>query len=151
MASDSTSSTTGRIRTSSPIRRSKRAPLSVALAVALSSAAVIAGCGSSSAGHAKTASHPAVHKETYAEIVSAVDSCRQGISVGTWLSKADKESLYKVCDNGLKRGLTEIKGYAHEVCNEVAFTSPAKTAAEKARIYAACDAGAEAKTASIHP
>jgi hypothetical protein len=71
------------------------------------------------------------------------------VDTGTWLPPSSRKPLYQVCENGLRRGLTEIRAYALEVCSEVVFTSPAKTEAEKARLQAACYDPTKLKTAKI--
>lgn len=83
------------------------------------------------------------------DIVAAVAACRHGVDLGTWLPKDSKAQLYAGCDQGLRRGLTEIRAFGLEVCSEVAFTSPAKTDAERSRVFSACYAGTKQKTAMI--
>jgi hypothetical protein len=71
------------------------------------------------------------------------------MNTGAWLPSSSKHSLYVICENGLGQGLTEIRTYALEVCNEVAFTAPGKTEAEKARVQATCYDPTKLKTAKI--
>lgn len=132
----------------------------VALVVVLLAGVLLSGCAgsakhsssdpSSSAG----SSRPGVpvgrsRHETRGDIVAAVASCKRGVDTGSWLPTASKVQLYAVCENGLHRGLTEIRQYALEVCNEVVFTSPAKDEAERARVLAACYTETKQKTAKI--
>jgi predicted RecB family endonuclease len=113
----------------------------------------LAGCGGSSAHHSgsaaagsgTTTSKPIIH-ETHADIVAAVAACRGGVNIANWLPQASKEDLYVICNKGLRRGLTEVIQYGEEVCAEVAYTSPAKSAAEKAHVYSECYAGTKLKT-----
>ena len=81
--------------------------------------------------------------------MAAVASCKRGVDTGSWLSKTSKAQLYAICEGGLRRGLTEIRHYALEVCNEVVFTSPAKDKAERARVLAACYTETKQKTSKI--
>jgi hypothetical protein len=130
------------------------------LVVLLLLSAPAAGCGGASkassanassaspSSHTQTTTERTAH-ETRQDIVAAVAACRQGVDTGSWLPKASKTQLYASCDQGLRRGLTEIRAFGLEVCNEVAFTSPAKTAAERTRVFAACYAGTKQKTAMI--
>lgn len=103
---------------------------------------------STSSSHTQTTTERTAH-ETRQDIVAAVAACRQGVDIGTWLPKASRDQLYVSCDQGLQRGLTEIRLYGLEVCKEVSFTSPAKTEAERTRIFTACYAGTKQKTAMI--
>jgi len=87
-----------------------------------------------------------IEKETYADIVAAVEACRNGVDKASWLSEQNKEALHETCNKGLRRGLTEIRTYGLEVCSEVSYTSPAKTASEKARVLDECYAETKLKT-----
>jgi hypothetical protein len=135
----------------SPLEGSYRAPL--ALLFALLFGVWLPGCGGSGAHHTRAATNPAdklspipiVH-ETRADVVAAVAACRAGVDKAHWLSQGSKEDLHRTCDYGLRRGLTEIKRYGQEACKEVVYTSPAKSAAEKARIFATCYAGTKLRT-----
>jgi hypothetical protein len=69
--------------------------------------------------------------------------------MGSWLPNDSKLQLYANCERGLRRGLTEIKQYGLEVCREVAYTSPAKTDAARARVFDGCYAGIKARTAMV--
>jgi hypothetical protein len=97
------------------------------------------------ASGAKLSPIPIVH-ETHADIVAAVAACRAGVETAHWLSPANKEELHKTCNHGLNRGLTEVKQYGREVCTEVAYTSPAKTRAERSRVFNTCYAGTKLRT-----
>jgi hypothetical protein len=108
----------------------------------------ITGSGSSASRRPVVATGRSRH-ETRADIVAAVASCRRGVNTGSWLPSASKTQLYAICENGLHRGLTEIRQYSLEVCNEVVFTSPAKDEAERARVLAACYTETKQKTAKI--
>jgi len=131
--------------------------LIVLIAGVLLAGVLLIGCSGSSGHRSSAASNgtsasrpkPVVY-ETYADIVAAVTACRQGVDTATWLSDVNKEQLYELCNKGLRRGLTEVKQYGLEACTEVTYTSPAKTAAEKSRVFAACYAGTKEKTAIIH-
>jgi hypothetical protein len=130
-----------------------------ALAVLLLAGALLPGCGGT--GERRTVSHvqrtDVSHEqhltrtagETRRDIIAAVAACKRGVDLGTWLPKSSKAQLYTSCARGLKRGLTELRVYGLEVCSEVAFTSPAKNSAERARIFASCYAGTKEKTAMI--
>lgn len=130
-----------------------------ALIVALLVGVLLPGCGSgahrsstsSSAAPSSTgANKPArTAGETRRDIIAAVAACKQGADMGTWLPKASKAQLYASCERGLRRGLTELRVYGLEVCSEVAFTSPAKTDAERAQVFTRCYAGTKQKTAMI--
>jgi hypothetical protein len=120
---------------------------------ALLVAATLAGCGGAG-GHGarrtttsaeKLSPIPIVH-ETHADIVAAVAACRAGVETAHWLSPANKEELHQTCNHGLSRGLTEVKQYGREVCTEVAYTSPAKTAAQRTHVFDACYAGTKLRT-----
>jgi hypothetical protein len=123
----------------------------------------LAGCGGSSEVPSATSARPSTtsftpkvipgrsRRETRADIVAAVASCKHGVDMGTWLPGSSKTPLYKTCEQGLKRGLTEIRLYALETCNEVAFTSSAKSDADKARIFEACYQPSKLATKKIEP
>jgi hypothetical protein len=110
----------------------------------------LTGCGDSSKASSAASTRPSTTRstpspepgrsrhETRADIVAAVATCKHGIDTGTWLPGSSKTPLYKTCEQGLKRGLTEIRLYALETCNEVAFTSAAKSEAEKHRVFETC-------------
>jgi hypothetical protein len=129
----------------------------IAAALLLGYALTAAGCGGSgaqpAAGTKTAAKHPspAAHEknESRAVIVAAVNACKGGVDMATWLSKKSKAQMYANCENGLRRGLTEIRWYGLEVCSEVAFTSPAKTDAERQQLAARCYQGTKEKTAMI--
>jgi hypothetical protein len=126
----------------------------IAAVLLLGSVLTAAGCGGSGAqpsAGAKKSSPPAHHEkhETRAVIVAAVNACKGGVDMATWLSKESKAQMYANCENGLRRGLTEIRWYGLEVCSEVAFTSPAKTDAERKQLAARCYQGTKEKTAMI--
>jgi hypothetical protein len=114
----------------------------------------LAGCGSSAehstATAAKQTQASSTRGETRADIVAAVEACKRGVSMGSWLPPESKRQLYTRCELGLKRGLTEIRAYGLEVCHEVAFTSPAKAEAEHTRVFDSCYAGVKATTALVH-
>lgn len=116
--------------------------------------ALLSGCGSQDRGSTKSSSVArtglaAGHPESRRAIVAAAAACRQGVDTASWMSQADKQRLYEVCNYGLRRGLTEIQIYGLQVCDEVTFASPAKTAAEKAHVFSTCYAEAKRKTAAI--
>ena len=120
--------------------------------------AVLPGCAGSGkdaagthapSGSAKPSAPARTAHETRVDIVAAVAACRHGVDLGTWLPKDSKAQLYASCNQGLRRGLTEIRAFGLEVCNEVAFTAPAKTDAERSRVFTACYAGTKQKTAMI--
>jgi hypothetical protein len=102
--------------------------------------------GSASDAARRTISFP-IRRETHEDIVAAVEACREGVDLATWLPKAGKTELHEACDRGLKRGLTEVRQYAEEVCTEVVFTMPSSSQAEKKRVLDAC----EAKTKPFAP
>jgi hypothetical protein len=139
--------------------RGPRAPL-LALSLVASLVLALPGCGSDKAATASTttsasASQPRTEPgrsrhETRQDIVNAVAACKQGVDTGTWLPSSSRQSLYRNCELGLRRGLTEIKAYGSEACNEVAFTSPAKSEAERKRVFEACYAGVRRATAKVH-
>jgi hypothetical protein len=133
-----------------PRRRRAAVPLALLLAAAL------AGCGGSS-GHRGSASDPKhptitfpIKHETHADIVAAVESCREGVALATWLPAAARAELDESCNKGLTRGLTEVRQYGEQVCSEVVFTMPASRAAEKQRIFDACEAKTEKWEPSMH-
>src|ERR1700704_5635643 len=114
-----------------------------ALILVLLAGVLLPGCGSSSKDPSTGAPKPSGSKtdatttgrsrhETRGDIVAAVAACKQGVDTGSWLPTASKTQLYAICENGLRRGLTEIRQFALEACSEVEFTSPAKDAAERA-------------------
>lgn len=125
----------------------------LALVLALLLGVWLPGCGSSMAHHTSAAANPEdklssipiVH-ETHADIVAAVAACRAGVDTAHWLSQINKEELYSTCNHGLNRGLTEVKQYGREVCSEVVYTSPSKTASERTRVFDACYAGTKLRT-----
>ena len=102
--------------------------------------------GVASAPMHQTISFPIRH-ETHEDIVAAVEACREGVGLATWLPMRSKTELYEVCDKGLNRGLTEVRQYGEQVCGEVAFTVPSSNRAWKQRILGAC----EAKTKPFAP
>ncbi len=125
----------------------------MALLLALIAGVLLLGCGSSDTDHRGSASSEAgtttfkpIVQETHADIVAAVTACRQGVNVATWLSQANKQELYNTCNKALVRGLTEVIQYGLEVCTEVTYTSPAKSAQEKAHVFSACYAGTKLRT-----
>jgi hypothetical protein len=113
----------------------------------------LAACGASgdrnSPSGASSRSSTVEHRERRQVIIAAVAACRHGVDTASWMSPADKQRLYEVCNYGLHRGLTEIKVYGLQVCREVTFASPAKTAAEKARSFSTCYAETKQRTAAI--
>jgi hypothetical protein len=127
-----------------------------ALLVLLVMAVLLSGCaGGSDASHGdaassqparKTISFPIRH-ETHADIVASVEACREGVDLGTWLSRQSKADLYDSCNKGLKRGLTEVRQYGEQVCSEVAYTMPSTSQIEKKHVLDAC----EAKTLPFAP
>jgi hypothetical protein len=121
---------------------------------ALLLALLLAGC-SRSTGHRtegafssprSTITFPIVH-ETHQDIVAAVEACRQGVALASWLPQASKAELYGSCDKGLNRGLTEVRQYGEQVCSEVAFTMPSSSDTAKKRVLSVC----EAKTKKFAP
>jgi hypothetical protein len=114
---------------------------------------LLLGCGGSNEHHAGgtsswsgTTSFKPIVQETHEDIVAAVAACRHGVDIANWLSQANKEELHETCNKGLRRGITEVKQYGSEVCAEVSYTSPAKSVAEKARVFSECYAGTKLKT-----
>lgn len=125
-----------------------------ALLVTLSSSLLV-GCGGSGAHSAggsstqpRTTSTRAVGTETPAVIAVAVDACRRGADTAHWLSRASKQQLYTMCERGRNSGIAVIAESAKEVCGEVAFTSPFRSAAKRARVLGECQATANAGTAA---
>lgn len=125
------------------------------LVLVLLLAVVIPGCGGGSSGSrsdakadspSRTISFPIRH-ETHEDIVAAVEACREGVDLATWLSSTNKAELYDSCNKGLKRGLTEVRQYGEQVCGEVAFTMPSSSAEAKKRVLDRC----EAKTKKFAP
>jgi hypothetical protein len=57
-----------------------------------------------------------------------------------WLPQAGREQLDALCERGRKSGISVITESAREVCGEVSFTSPSKSAVEKAHVFAQCQA-----------
>lgn len=113
------------------------------------SAAASKASSSSSSSTSPATSPGRSRHETRGDILAAIASCKQGVDTGSWLPKESRTPLYAICENGLRRGLTEIRAYALETCSEVAYTSPAKTEAEKARVFATCYEPTKQKTAKI--
>jgi hypothetical protein len=126
-----------------------------ALMILLLAGMLLLGCGGTGSHHpgrASTVTATTKSKrgaESPKNVAVAVAACRQGVDAASWLPQADKQRLYGVCNYGLRRGLTEIKIYGLQVCTEVTYTSPAKTASEKARVFSACYAPTKEKTAAV--
>ena len=120
-----------------------------AVLMALLSLTVLDACGSSvthspggsSTRAARTGATAGV-SETPAVIAAAVAACKQGADMAHWLPQAGREQLYKLCEHGRSRGIAMIAESARDVCSEIAFTSPAKNAAQRARVLAECQARA---------
>ncbi len=130
-----------------PSHRPRRHGLAAA-PLALLLAAALAGCGSSAhRGAASDPRHPTItfpiRHETHADIVAAVESCREGVALATWLPTRGRVELDETCDKGLPRGLTEVRQYGEQVCSEVVYTLPAPRVAEKRRIFETCEAKTE--------
>jgi hypothetical protein len=127
-------------------RRSRMAFLLPSLLAAL----LCVGCAGekhvSTSTQTDTAKIKPIEKETYPDIVAAVTACRNGVNKASWLSPQNKEVLDETCNRGLRRGLTEVKEYALEACHEVSYTSPAKSATERARVLDECYAETKLKT-----
>ena len=127
----------------------------MALVLLLLAGALLPGCGGTGSdpagdGSGRASTTPLKRVvESHQVLATAVAACKQGADMGTWLSQEDKEALYRICNHGFQRGLTEIKLYGLEVCTEVAYTSPAKNAKEKARLFAACYAPTKANTVTM--
>jgi uncharacterized protein YceK len=127
-----------------------------ALVLMLAAGALLSGCGSTSSHHTANGTGPAhtisfpIKQETHADIVAAVEACREGVDLGTWLPRGSKLDLYASCDKGLKRGLTEVRQYGEQVCSEVVFTMPSRTEAEKARVLDTCEAKTKKFAPTVH-
>jgi hypothetical protein len=125
-------------------------------AIAMLLTFVVAACGGSSAHHAGTSADPRktitfpIKQENHEDIVAAVEACREGVALATWMPAASRAELDESCDKGLNRGLTEVRQYGEQVCGEVIFTLPASRAAEKTKIFAACEAKTEKFEPSMH-
>lgn len=123
------------------------------LVLALLLVALIVGCGSSGKKTGASSDPPhrtitfPIQHETHEDIVAAVEACREGVDLATWLSPTNKAELYDSCNKGLKRGLTEVRQYGEQVCGEIAFTMPASSEAERKRLLDEC----EAKTKKFAP
>lgn len=117
------------------------------LLVMLIAAIPLAGCSSSrthgsqgSNGLKPTTTSTRVVYETHAVIAAAVHDCKQGADMARWLPVSGREQLEGLCDRGRRSGLAVIAESAREVCGEVAFTSPSKSAPARARVLAECQA-----------
>lgn len=130
--------------------------IAAALPAVLLLGGILAGCAGSgksektytSPGH-RTVTFP-IHYETHNDIAAAVEACREGVALADWLPAASRTELDKSCDQGLKRGLTEVRQYGEQVCSEVVFTIPSSRIAEKNRIFAACEAKTELFEPGMH-
>ncbi len=129
----------------------------VILALLLLATMAFPGCGGSN-GHdgsarsdppKRTISFP-IKQETHEDIVAAVEACREGVSLGTWLPSTSKSDLDGICNKGLGRGLTEVRQYGEQICGELMFTIPSSRASEKPRIFAACEARTEKFVPTMH-
>jgi len=118
------------------------------LLAAISSAAVLAGCGSSSSSSspasastaASTASTPAIPAGTptipsgtpsSAQIALAVEECKKIIASESKLSQGAKEKLEGACAKAAKGDTAAVKQAAREVCEEVINASPLPAAAKE--------------------
>jgi len=112
------------------------------------SAILLSGCGGSDVRGTDSSHTPTrtttdaapVIYETPAVIAAAVHACMHGAEMAHWLPTSTREQLDSLCEQGRKSGLSAIAAFAREVCDEVAFTSPLKSASEKEHVLAECQA-----------
>jgi hypothetical protein len=108
--------------------------------LALVPALALGACGAASS------THRIVVHDTHPYIVAAVAACRRGVDTAYWLSPSNKANLDEICEQGFTGGINVARGYAEQACEEVAFTSPAKSSAQKAAAFHKCFAEADVRT-----
>jgi hypothetical protein len=120
-----------------------------AMVSVLLTATLLSGCGGGSSSHTARVTHEsgtttalqAARIKEHEAVVAAVVACTQGVNTAPWLSQTSKAEFYSTCNGGLGRDIAEARRYAFEVCNEIAYISPYKSTAERARVFSDCFAG----------
>jgi len=131
--------------------------LSTSLLVALSGAALLAGCGSSSSTSTSSTSSsqssptPATSGSTAAQTTStvtpsgasgvalaaAVEACRRSVQTASQVSPSVKAKVEAICDKAAHGDAAGAEKAGREVCTEVINASPVPAAA-KEQALAAC-------------
>jgi len=110
--------------------------VSIWLAVAISGAALLAGCGSSSKSSTSTGQSATAETSVVGE--QAVAACKKSIQAQKTLSASDRAKLEKICDKAANGNPATMQQVAHEACVELVNDSHLPAGVSRQEALAIC-------------